>query len=192
VFSGVVLGSSVDSFVCGAADGWCWYSAALRAAADEAQPERRLVNMDTYSVLDDHLDPETEMAAWFCSGMSRSEVRLGDGSPRAGSLGCRRHSDSTHTHTSPTPVHVLYPPLLRSQSATSCVAWSQSMRGASAETRPFLTGDLSLGWPRPRPRALHTHCGAQTRTSHRTTTPSVDTHYLSLAHSGPHVHALST
>lgn len=30
--------------------------------------------MDTFSVLDDHLDPETEMAAWFCSGMSRSEV----------------------------------------------------------------------------------------------------------------------
>lgn len=35
----------------------------------------------------------------------------------------------------------------------------------------------SLGCPRHAP--VHAHCGAQTRTSHRTTTPSVDTHYLS-------------
>lgn len=39
----------------------------------EAQP-RQLANMNSFSVLDDNLDPETEMATWFCSGMSRAEV----------------------------------------------------------------------------------------------------------------------
>lgn len=33
-------------------------------------------NPKSYSVMDDHLDSTTEMAAWFCSGMAREEVKL--------------------------------------------------------------------------------------------------------------------
>eukprot|EP00041_Stephanoeca_diplocostata_P030588 m.930908 g.930908 ORF g.930908 m.930908 type:complete len:324 (+) comp23783_c0_seq13:235-1206(+) len=45
-----------------------------QARGEDVDGLPQVVNKDSFSVLDDDLDPDTEMAGWFLSGMSRSEV----------------------------------------------------------------------------------------------------------------------